>query len=65
MSGKMKSRKTISKRVRVTKSGKIIKRKNGQDHFNGRESGNTTRNKRSDLELSKAYTRSVKSMIGF
>ena len=65
MSGKMKSRKTISKRVRVTKSGKLIKRKNGQDHFNGRESGDTTRGKRSDMEISKVYTRTVKSMIGF
>ncbi len=65
MSGKMKSRKTIAKRVRVTKSGKLIKRKNGQDHFNGRESGNTTRNKRSDLQLSSSYTRTVKTMIGY
>jgi ribosomal protein L35 len=39
----MKTYKALAKRVKITASGKIIKRKAGQDHFNSRESGNTTR----------------------
>jgi len=63
MSGKMKTHKTIAKRVRITKTGKVIKRHGGQDHFNSRDSGNTTRNKRRDQNVSGAYTRSVKALI--
>jgi len=44
-----KTYKALSKRVKVTKTGKVLKRKAGQDHFNSRETGNTRRNKRSDV----------------
>ena len=59
----MKAHKTISKRVKVTKTGKIMKRKAGQDHFNSRESGNTTRNKRRDISVSTSYDRNIKQLI--
>jgi len=62
MSGKMKTHKMVSKRIRVTKGGKVIKRHGGQDHFNSHESGNTTRNKRSDKTVSKAFERTVKNL---
>lgn len=42
----MKTIKTITKRFRKTKSGKYLKIQAGRDHFNARESGNTTRGKR-------------------
>lgn len=60
---KQKTSKTIAKRIKLTKNGKLLKRKGGQGHFNSRESGNTTRNKRSDLEISGCYTRSLKQLI--
>ena len=60
---KQKTSKTVSKRIRITKTGKMIKRKGGQGHFNSRDSGNTTRNKRSDLEISKSYTRNIKQLM--
>jgi ribosomal protein L35 len=62
MSGKMKTHKMISKRISVTKSGKVIKRAAGQDHFNSHESGNTTRNKRSDKTVSKAFVKTIKTL---
>jgi ribosomal protein L35 len=34
----MKTNKSFSKRLRVTKNGKIIGRKAGQNHFNAKES---------------------------
>lgn len=63
MKQKFKTRKTLSKRITVTKSGKLLKRKGGQDHFNSRESGKVTRNKRRDLSVAKQYTRTIKTLI--
>ena len=37
----MKTNKSYTKRVRVTKKGKLVVRKPGQDHFNAKESGST------------------------
>ncbi len=48
---KLKTHKAIAKRFRVTKKGKIIKRKNGQDHFKTRETGELTRSRRRDISL--------------
>lgn len=42
----MKTNKSYSKRLKVTKNGKIMARPKGQNHFNAKESGNTTRAKR-------------------
>ena len=33
-----KTNKSYSKRLRVTKKGKVLGRKSGQDHFNAKES---------------------------
>ena len=43
---KLKTRKAVSKRIRVTKKGKLKIRAGAQDHFNARESGKKKRNKR-------------------
>lgn len=37
----MKTNKSYSKRIKVTKNGKLIARKAGQNHFNAKESGRT------------------------
>jgi len=39
----MKSNKSYMKRLRVTKTGKIVARAPGQNHFNAKRSGNKTR----------------------
>ncbi len=51
---KMKTHKGASKRFKKTGSGKIVYRKAGQDHFNSRETGKTTKNKRRDMTLNKS-----------
>ncbi len=58
----MKTHKAMTKRYKVTKSGKILKRKTGQAHFNSRESGNTTRNKRRDQEQHPAFAKTIKKL---
>lgn len=61
---KYKTRKTVSKRFHVTKRGKLLRRKGGQDHFNAREPGKVTRNKRRDETMSKSFERNVKQLMG-
>jgi len=55
----MKTNKSYSKRIKVTKNGKLIARKPGQNHFNARQSGQQRlRRKRTQaLSLSKRITR--------
>ncbi len=60
---KLKTHKTVSKRVKITKTGKLIKKKGGRNHFNSRESGTVTRNKRRDLLIAKQYVRNMKTLI--
>lgn len=59
---KMKTHKATAKRFMVKKSKKgtkILKRTDGQDHFNSRESGNTRRNKRRDNSVSSTLQKTV------
>lgn len=41
----MKTNKAYSKRIRVTRNGKLMSRRPGQDHYNALESGSEKRNK--------------------
>lgn len=63
--GKLKTVKSISKRVKVSggKKRKLILRSPGQDHFNARESGKVTRKKRRDFTISNVYRRTINSVI--
>ncbi|MFA5133877.1 MAG: 50S ribosomal protein L35 [Patescibacteria group bacterium] len=62
---KLKTQKSVSKRFQITKTKKVLKRKAGQDHFNSRESGKTTRNKRRDVEMSKTFQRNIKELMPY
>lgn len=55
----MKTNKSYTKRLKVTKKGKILARKPGQCHFNAKESGIISQGKKkmSSLKLSKRVTR--------
>ena len=37
----MKTNKSYTKRIRITKKGKLVARAPGQDHFNAKERGRT------------------------
>lgn len=64
MAKKGKTRKAYSKRFEIKKTGKVMHRTGGQDHFNSREPGKVTRQKRNDKILSKTITKTVKHAIG-
>ncbi|MDA8596833.1 50S ribosomal protein L35 [Candidatus Pacebacteria bacterium] len=55
----MKTNKSYTKRIKVTKNGKLIARKPGQNHFNAKESGQgrLSRKRTQSLTLSKRITR--------
>jgi large subunit ribosomal protein L35 len=62
---KIKTHKATAKRFIKTAGNKLKKRKAGQDHFNSRESGNTTRNKRKDISASKTLEKTIKAVTPY
>ncbi|MCK9438704.1 MAG: 50S ribosomal protein L35 [Patescibacteria group bacterium] len=62
---KIKTHKATTKRFTKTAKDKVKHRKAGQDHFNSRESGNVTRQKRRDMTLSKTLERTVKRLTPY
>ena len=61
--GKIKTIKAVAKRVKVTKTGKVMKKKAGRDHYNSREKSKVTRNKRRKGQLAKANVKNVRTFI--
>ncbi|TSC59321.1 MAG: hypothetical protein G01um1014107_368 [Parcubacteria group bacterium Gr01-1014_107] len=55
----MKTNKSYTKRLRITRRGKILARHTGQDHFRAKEKGRKQLGKRKmvSLKLSKKITR--------
>ena len=60
---KIKTKKAIVKRFKITKKGKIIARTANQDHFNSRESGNKTRQKRQDKKITTGVKKAIKRQM--
>ncbi len=60
---KLKTHKATAKRYKLTKKGKIIKKTAGQNHFNARESGKVTRNKRSNTVVSTTLDRKMQILL--
>jgi large subunit ribosomal protein L35 len=62
---KQKTHKALSKRIRVTKTGKMMKRHAGQDHFNTRNPGKITRKKRRDHAFSDTHKKAVRDLMPY
>jgi len=62
---KLKTNKAISKRFKITKNKKVLKRREGQDHFNSRDTGKVTRRKRRDVELSGTNKKALKAGLPY
>ena len=62
---KLKTRKSIAKRVKISKKGKVLKKKAGQDHFNARESGKVMRNKRRKKKMAEASSKNLKTYLPY
>lgn len=62
---KIKTHKATAKRFKLTASDKLKKRKAGQGHFNARETGNTTRMKRLDVNASSTISKTIKVLTPY
>lgn len=59
----MKTRKSITKRFKITRTGKILRRATGQDHSRAKKSGNKKRAGRKWILLSKPETKKIKRLL--
>jgi ribosomal protein L35 len=59
----MKTNKSLTKRFKVTKKGKVLARKKGQDHFRAKKTGDYRREKRNKERLAESVARNIKKAI--
>ncbi len=60
---KMKTKKNVSKKFKVTGTGKLKRRSTGQNHYNTRDTGKTTRAKRADHVVLAVDVKNVKRAL--
>lgn len=59
----MKTKKSVVKKFKVTKNGKVIRRATGQNHYNSKDTGAETRSKKKDRRLFKGDEKNVLKAI--
>jgi large subunit ribosomal protein L35 len=62
---KAKTRKSITKRFKFTKSGKILRRIAGQDHYRTKKTGKQRRQARKWTTLSIPDAKKIKKLVTF
>ena len=60
---RLKVRKSIKKRFRITKTGKILRRPTGLDHFRAKKSGKKKRKSRKWVLVSKPEAKKIKKLL--
>lgn len=60
----MKTKKALLKRFKITKTGKILRRLSGQDHYRAKKTGQRRRKGRKWIPLSKSEMKKIKKFIG-
>lgn len=56
---KIKTKKAASKKFKITKNRKVLRRKTGQNHYNSKETGKVGRLKKRSVRLFKADEQNV------
>lgn len=59
----MKTRKSITKRFKITKTGKVLRRPTGQDHFLAKKSPKKRRSLRKWVSVSRPETKKIKRLL--
>ena len=62
--GKVKTRKSLTKRFRITRTGKILRRAVGQDHYLQKQTSKKRRTLKKWVVLSPEETKRVKRLLG-
>ncbi len=60
---KFKPKKSLMKRLKITKTGKILRRATGLDHYRAKKSGKQIRQSRKWVKLSKDEVKKMKRLI--
>jgi large subunit ribosomal protein L35 len=60
----MKTRKSITKRFKITKTGKILRRLCGANHYRVKKSGNRIRQGRKWVLVHKSEAKKIKKLAG-
>lgn len=61
----MKTRKSIAKRFKITKSGKVLHRPINQNHLRAKKSGEKIRKTRGWIEFDKTVAKKIKKSLLF
>ena len=59
----LKTRKSITKRFKITKTGKVLRRATGLDHYRAKKSGGRKRLSRKWVKVSKPEAKRIKKLI--
>jgi large subunit ribosomal protein L35 len=59
----MKTRKSILKRFKITKTGKVLRRATGLNHYRAKKSGKRVRAGRKWIEVPKSEAKKIKKLI--
>ena len=62
---KAKTRKSITKRFKITKNGKIFRRASGLDHYRAKKSGGKIRKLRKWVAVSKSELKKIKKLLKY
>ena len=62
---KFKTRKSLTKRFKFTKTGKILRRVSGLNHYRAKKSGKKIRMSKRWVELSKGEAKKIKKLINY
>jgi len=60
---KLKTRKALLKRIKITGKNNILRRKVHQSHFNAKDSGSQTRNKRKAIRFLPVDRKIIKKVL--
>jgi len=61
---KMKTNKSVAKRIKVTGTGKLMRRKPGSGHLRSRKSSSRLRRFRKDQPVSPGFAKIARKMLG-
>jgi len=61
----MKTNKSYTKRLKVSKTGKLLARKSGQNHFNAKEKHNTKSTKKGQTEFHMSNKSRSRYLVNF
>jgi large subunit ribosomal protein L35 len=62
---KIKTKKSVAKKVKITKNKKVIRRSTGQNHYNSKESGAEGRAKKKDLRMFRTDEKNIVAALPY